>query len=237
MTEKSNTLESIEIGMYIDLSNGPLYLSTYLTDFEPDLEGVDDADFVTFHQDSFGKQLLGKKVDDIINDGESDFHIMAIYRKHVVEESDYLGSLYVRDNPKVVEYHAGWKNYKILEAFSGYQIGRAEIFYFKPSTPGKMIKDRNIPIRMKKKIADPVELSTFLSGRRLNAMDIRFLNGSYLRAKQYDYTLHFNSITERNEVFKKYCQLVGIENINLDLLIPEKPYMLTKTGQPEPFLD
>jgi len=237
MTEKSNTLESIEIGTYIDIANGSLYLSTYLTDFKPDLEGIDCADFVTFHEDSFGKQLLGKRVNDIVNEGASEFHIIAIYRKPVVEESDYLGSLLVRDNSKVVEYHAGWKNYKILKAFSGYQIARAEIFYFKPSTPGKMIKDRNTPIRMKKKIADPFELSTFLSGRRLNAMHISFLNGSYLRSKQYEYTLHFNSTTERNEVFKKYCQLLGIENINLDVLIPDKPYKLNKTGQPEQFLD
>ncbi|MFT4804385.1 MAG: hypothetical protein ACI9YE_001589, partial [Psychroserpens sp.] len=30
MAEKSNTLESIEIGTYIDIANGSLYLSTYL---------------------------------------------------------------------------------------------------------------------------------------------------------------------------------------------------------------
>jgi hypothetical protein len=49
MAEKSNTLESIEIGTYIDIANGSLYLSTYLTDFEPDLEGIDDTEFVIFH--------------------------------------------------------------------------------------------------------------------------------------------------------------------------------------------
>ena len=92
-------------------------LGLYITDFKPDLEGVDCADVVIYYNDPDAIALIGKKPGDVIISDEQKTIVLGIRDKSNEIDESFFGLIEMKDK-KSIDFYLGWKNYDILKVFT-----------------------------------------------------------------------------------------------------------------------
>jgi hypothetical protein len=221
------------VGKYIDVNiDDVLELGLYITDFKPDLEGVDCADVVIYYNDPDAIALIGKKPGDVIISDEQKTIVLGIRDKSNEIDESFFGLIEMKDK-KSIDFYLGWKNYDILKAFFKYLLLKHSVFYYKLATPGIDIKDRNIPIEISKKVKSCEDLFLTIDNRRVQGMKLVFSNGIRINFTIDRFELLFYNKFQRNKVFERYTSMQGIEKINFNNMKMNKIYYLQKKGQPK----
>ena len=233
MNQKKTEENKSLVGKYIDiLVDDCLHIGLYITDFEPDLEGLDQVEAVLFYNEPHAIKFIGKKEGDVIITSEEKTEILKI-SDHPIANNDSLYGLITLRDTKTIEFTGGWKNYDILKSLFGLKLVSHEVYYFPLANPGMVVQDRNIPLNISKDIKSCEEIFNIIDNKRLKVLELVFSNGLKINSEYGDFVFYYSNIEQRDELFEKYTSMKGLSRINFKHLIKDKYYKLQKNGKPQ----
>ena len=224
--KKSKINMTVEIGKYIDiLIDDGLYITVYITNFKPDLEGIDGVEEVLFFEEPEAKDLLGEGLGTTVKSGKSKIQIIQISDEPLIQQPTfYMGITKLTDLK--LEINLNYKTYDILEAYEDFEMVNLEVYYFKYRKPGKIIKNRNEAIKMRRRFNNSKELFKFIEKRTVHKLKLTFLNGASLIYSNGIYHLSFKNKKQRNFIVNCYLAKQNKTEIDLDGLKANTDYYI-----------
>jgi len=233
MSQKKTEEDKSLIGKYIDiLVDDSLHLGLYITDFEHDLEGLDQVEVVLFYNEPGAIKFIGKKEGDIIITNEEKTEILKISDHPIPNEDSLYGTITLSET-KTIEFYGGWKNHDVLKSCFGLKLVSHEVCYFPLANPGMVVENRNISLKISKDIKSCEKIFNLIDNKRLEILELVFSNGLKINYEYGHFVFHFSNIAQRDEVFKHYTSMNGLSRINFNHLTINEPYNLRKIGKPE----
>ena len=233
MNQKKTEENKSLVGKYIDiLVDDCLHIGLYITDFEPDLEGLDQVEAVLFYNEPHAIKFIGKKEGDVIITSEEKTEILKI-SDHPIANNDSLYGLITLRDTKTIEFTGGWKNYDILKSLFGLKLVSHEVYYFPLANPGMVVHNRNVSLKISQDILSCQEIFNLIDNKRLETLQLVFSNGIKIDFDHGNFTFHFTNINQRDELFESYTSMKSLSIINFKHLIRDKYYKLQKNGKPQ----
>ena len=233
MSQKKTEEDKSLIGKYIDiLVDDSLHLGLFITDFEPDLEGLDQVEVVLFYNEPGAIKFIGKKEGDLIITSEDKTEILKISDHPIPNEDSLYGTITLSET-KTIEFYGGWKNHDVLKSCFGLKLLSHEVFYFPLANPGMVVENRNISLKISQDIQSCEVIFNIIDNKRLEILELVFSNGLKINYEYGHFVFHFSNIAQRDEVFKHYTSMKGFSRINFNHLTINEPYNLRKIGRPE----
>lgn len=233
MSQKKTEENKSLVGKYIDiLIDDCLHLGLYITDFEPDLEGLDQVEAVLFYNEPGAIKFIEKKEGDVIITSGEKTEILKISDHPIPNNDSFYGTITLRDT-KTIESTGGWKNYDILKSLFGLKLVSHEVYYFLLANPGMVVENRNISLKISQDILSCEEIFNLIDNKRLETLQLVFSNGIKIDFNHGDFIFHFSNINQRDDLFEHYTSMNGLPRLNFNHITKNKYYKLQKNGNPQ----
>lgn len=233
MSQKKTVEDKSLVGKYIDvLVDDSLHLGLYITDFEPDLEGLDQVEVVLFYNEPGAIEFIGKREGDVIITNEEKTKILKISDHPIQFDEFFCGLINVCDS-KTIKFHGGWKKHDVLKSCFGLKLVSHEVFYFPLANPGIVVENRNIALKISQDIQSCEEIFNIIDNKRLETLELVFSNGIKINYEYGNFVFHFSNIAQKDDLFDNYTSMKGLSRINFNHLIRDKYYKLQKNGKPQ----
>lgn len=233
MSQKKTEEDKSLVGKYIDiLVDDSLHLGLYITDFEPDIEGLDQVEVVLFYNEPGAIEFIGKREGDVIITNEEKTKILKISDHPIQFDEFFCGLINVCDS-KTIKFYGGWKNHDVLKSCFGLKLVSHEVFYFPLANPGMVVENRNISLKISKDIKSCEKIFNLIDNKRLEILELVFSNGIKINYEYGNFVFHFSNIAQKDDLFDNYTSMKGLSRINFNHLIRDKYYKLQKNGKPQ----
>jgi len=233
MSQKKTEEDRSLVGKYIDiLVDDSLHLGLYITDFEPDLEGLDQVEVVLFYNEPGAIKFIGKKEGDTIITNEEKTEILKISDHPIPNEDSLYGTITLSET-KTIEFYGGWKNHDVLKSCFGLKLLSHEVFYFPLANPGMVVENRNISLKISQDIQSCEEIFNIIDNKRLETLELVFSNGIKIDINHGNFKFHFSNMEQRDELFENYTSMKGLPRLNFNHFIINKYYELQQNERPK----
>ena len=191
MSQKKTEEDKSLVGKYIDiLVDDSLHLGLYITDFKPDLEGLDQVEVVLFYNEPGAIEFIGKREGDVIITNEEKTKILKI-SDHPIQFDEFFCGLINVCETKTIEFYGGWKNHDVLKSCFGLKLLSHEVFYFPLANPGMVVENRNISLKISQDIQSCEEIFNIIDNKRLETLKLVFSNGIKINYEYGNFVFHF----------------------------------------------